>query len=223
MTNWFGGMGEVISAVLSNDAWELSNAISNNMGIWPLGLIVLLVLGVAILILYRMVPPIERYLEPTVMVTTYLLMGGIIFAGVIQRFFLDGQPSWSSTMPAWLFLIMAWFGCGYNVKLRTHLAFSEFRSNMSRNMQMFCLSLDAVLWIVFSWIVFVTGIRVTANSASNFSIVPGTDDTMQWWFLIVLPLSFALLTARALENWLTDYRNYKSGSTLISQAVIGGE
>lgn len=223
MTEWFGGMGVIISAILTNDAWEISNALSSNAGIWPLGFIVLLLLGILIMLLYRAVPPIERYLEPSIMVTAYLLMGLIIFSGVIQRFFLNGQPSWSSTIPAWLFLIMAWLGCGYNVKLRTHLAFSEFRSNMSRNLQMGCLALDAVLWIVFSWIVFVTGIRVTANSASNFAIVPGTDETMQWWFLIVLPLSFAMLTARALENFITDLRNYKSGETLIKQAVIGGD
>lgn len=223
MTNWFGGMGEVISAVLSNDSWEISNAFANNLGVWPLGLVALLILGTAIMFLYRAVPFLERYLEPSIMVSSYLLMGLIIFAGVIQRFFLDGQPSWSSTIPAWLFLIMAWLGCGYNVKLRTHLAFSEFRSNMSRNLQMGCLALDAVLWIGFAWIVFVTGIRVTANSASNFSIIPGTDEAMQWWFLIILPLSFAMLTARALENLIVDLRNYRSGETLIKQAVIGGE
>ena len=120
-------------------------------------------------------------------------------------------------------MIMAWFGAAYNVRLRTHLSFSEFRSRMPRTGQFACLLLDAVLWFLFAVIVMVTTARVAALSASNFQIVLGTDNTLQWWFLITAPASFLLMSGRVFQNLFEDIGNWRSGEPLIKQAVIGGD
>ena len=86
-----------------------------------------------------------------------------------------------------------------------------------------CLMLDAVLWVGFSWVVVVTSTKVAVNSAANFQIMLGTDNVMQWWFLLSVPLAFTTLVARVIENAVTDIANFRSGETLISQAVIGGD
>ncbi|WP_368185346.1 TRAP transporter small permease [Aestuariibius sp. HNIBRBA575] len=221
MPEWLTGVGGVISALFANDSWMLKQALAGPAS-WTAGLIFTLVGGFAVLLLYR-IRLIEKYLEPAIMVVSYLTIGGIIFAGVLQRFYFSGQPPWSTTLPPFLFLIMAWFGCSYNVKLRTHLAFSEFRTAMPRIGQISCLVMDAVLWIVFSWIVITTSTRVVVNSAANFQIMLGTDNVMQWWFLLTVPVAFIALTGRVLENLITDLRNYRSGAVMIKQAVIGGD
>ncbi len=222
MTHWFEGTGALIEALFANDSWMLSEAM-RSPAVWPLGLAATLIGGAVILLIYRASPFIERKLEPTVMVVSYFLIGAIIFVEVFRRFALDQQAPWSTTLPPFLFLIMTWVGCSYNVKLRTHLAFAEFRSIMPRPFQMACLTLDAVLWIGFSWVVIVTASKVTANSAANFQIMLGTDNVLQWWFLISVPLSFLILAARAMENWLRDLDAFVHDRPLIEQAVIGGE
>ncbi|MDZ7709726.1 MAG: TRAP transporter small permease subunit [Roseovarius sp.] len=222
MTGWFQGAGEIISALAAGDAWMLSEAMRHPV-VWPLGLMAMLVLAVGFLILYRVVPWAERNLEQSLMVVSYLAIGGIIFVEVIRRFVFSLQAPWSTTLPPFLFLIMTWFGCSYNVKLRTHLAFAEFRTAMPRKGQLACLMLDAVLWIGFSWVVIVTTLKQVVNSASNFQIMLGTDNVMQWWFLISMPIAFTTLVARVLENALRDIENYRRGDTLITQAVIGGD
>jgi len=222
MTGVFQGTGEILSAVASGDSWMLSSAMQQP-AVWPLGLIAMLAASIVFLVLYRVSGWFERNFESTIMVVSYLAIGGIIFVEVFRRFVLSEQAPWSTTIPPFLFLIMTWFGCSYNVKLRTHLAFAEFRNAMPRAGQMACLVLDALLWIGFSWVVVVTSTRVVANSASNFQIMLGTDNVMQWWFLISVPLAFTVLVARVLENLLTDIANFRSGETLIQQAVIGGD
>jgi len=89
--------------------------------------------------------------------------------------------------------------------------------------QIGCLLLDALLWIGFSWVVVATSSKVVANSAANFQIMLGTDNVMQWWFLLSVPLAFTTLVARVIENALTDLSNFRRGETLITQAVIGGD
>ncbi|MEM7732846.1 MAG: TRAP transporter small permease subunit [Pseudomonadota bacterium] len=217
------GMGEVISAFMSGDSFNVQSAMRGNPGIWPLGLIVTFVGGAIMALIYRAVPLIERHLEPTVMVVAYLAIGYIIFSGVVQRFYLSGQPPWSTTIPPFLFLIMAWVGCSYNVKLRTHLAFAEFRKSAPRTVQLFLLLLDAVLWLGFAWIVIVTTTQETVRAAANFSIMLGTDNVMQWWFLGTVPIAFILLTARVMENAIKDLKKYRNGDEMIEAAVIGGD
>ncbi len=213
---------EIVAALTTNDAWTINEAL-NLQGVWLLGAILLLAGGGFILIVYKSFPWLEKNFEKYVMVSSYLLIGTIIFVEVIRRFVFGVQAPWSTTLPPFLFLIMAWAGCAYNVKLRSHLGFSELRQNLPRPMQFFCLVLDAVLWIVFSWVVFVSAMRVTANSASNFQILLGTDDVLQWWFVISVPLSFMLITARSIENLVLDIKNYRSGAPLIQPISLNGE
>ena len=119
-------------------------------------------------------------------------------------------------------MIMAWFGATYNVRVRSHLSFSEFRSRMGRKGQLACLCLDSFLWMAFSIIVIVTTARAAALSASNFQIVLGTDNVMQWWFLITAPFAFLLMAGRVVENFFEDLENYREGREMINQTAIGG-
>jgi len=212
----------IIPTMLGGDWWEITQSLRTS-GAWITGTVATLLGGLLIAFIYAAVPFIDRHFERTIMVYSYLGIAVIIFVEVIRRFVFSLQAPWSTTVPPVLFLFMAWVGCSYNIRLRTHLAFNEFRMNMPRKMQFACLTLDAVLWLGFCIIIVVTGMRVTANAADNFQILEGTDNIMKWWFLISLPIAFMMMAGRVIENWYEDYRNLKSGAPLISQAVIGGD
>lgn len=206
---------------MAGDPWMLRSAMKAD-GAWVLGFLVAIIGGRVIAMLYKRIPLLDRHLERTFMVFSYLAIAIIIFWGVVDRFIFSNQQPWSTTVPPLLFMIMAWFGATYNVRLRSHLSFSEFRSRMGRKAQFACLCLDNVLWMAFAIIVIVTTARAVVLSASNFQIVLGTDNVMQWWFLLTAPLAFLLMAARVWENFLEDMGNYRSGDELIKQTVIGG-
>ncbi len=166
---------------------------------------------------------LERTPEKTIVVYSYIVMAAIIFIGVIQRFGFSSQVPWSTTIPPLLFMIMAWYGATLNIRLRTHLSFSEFRTKMGRKGQLFWLTFDNFLWLLFCVIVVTTTARATVNTYDNFAIVLGTDDIMRWWFMFTMPLCFILLATRAIENIVQDFSKYRSGETMIEQAVIGGD
>ncbi len=214
--------GALFSAFASQDSFEIRQALSPN-NVYVVGIFYLLFSGLVLAWVYHRVPVIERYFERTVMITCYLAIAMIIFWGVIDRFVFSNQQPWSTTIPPFLFMVMAWFGAAYNIRVRTHLSFSEFRTRMPRIGQFACLWLDFFLWFGFALIFLVTTLRVVALSASNFQIVLGTDDTMQWWFLLGAPVAATLMAARAVENIQDDIKNYRNGQPLIRQAVIGGD
>ena len=212
----------VIPAIFSGSTWDMRQAFDAD-GMWLFCFVFTLVVGYLAHLMYAKIPFLERHLERTTAVVMYLIIAGIICWGVIDRFVFSNQWSGSTTVPPFLFMVMAWFACSYNVKLRTHLSFSEFRSKMAPAGQMATLTLDAILWFGFCWIAITTSLRFTALSADNFQLVDGVDDVMKWWFYITVPIAFTLMSGRVIGNWLEDYGNYKAGTPIIKQAVIGGD
>lgn len=213
---------ELIKALFTFDSYTISSALKSPAA-WILGFFATIGLGYLLAKIYDKSPKFSENFEKTVMVTSYLVIALIIFVEVIRRFVFSVQAPWSTTLPPVLFMIMAWAGCAYNVHTRTHLSFSETRSKLGPSMQMACLTLDALLWIGFSWVVIVTSTRVVANSAANFQILLGTDGVMQWWFLLALPISFICVTARAMQNWKIDFDNYRAGEVLIKPSALVGD
>ncbi len=192
-------------------------------GMWLFCFVLTFVGGVIANEFFKRIPFMDQHLERGIAVVTYLMIAAIICWGVIDRFVFSRQWAGSTTVPPFLFMIMAWFGCSYNVRLRTHLSFSEFRSKMPRAGQMAALTMDTVLWYGFCWIAITTSLRFTAYSADNFQLVDGVDNTMKWWFYITIPIAFTLMSGRVVGNWLEDWHNYKSGNPILKQAVIGGD
>lgn len=219
-----GFFGVFVDIVTGNepDFFPLRSALRTEAA-WLWGLLTTLLGGIIVATIYRFVPWVERNLEKTIMVIAYLSIGAIIFIEVIRRFVFSEQFPWSTTIPGYLFLIMTWTGCSYNVRLRTHLSFSEFRSKMPRLPQMTLLALDAFLWWGICWLVIVTSMRVAANAGSNYMLVTGTNDVFVWWFLISLPLAFVLLSGRVFQNLFEDIRKYRHGDPMIEQTVLGGQ
>lgn len=212
----------VVPALFSGSSWEMRQAFDKD-GMWLFCFVFTFLGGLAAHYFYKFFPFMERHLERTISVVMYLIIAGIICWGVIDRFVFSSQWSGSTTIPPFLFMVMAWFACAYNVKLRTHLSFSEFRSKMPPSGQMATLTLDAILWFGFCWIAITTSLRFTALSADNFQLVDGVDDVMKWWFYTTIPIAFTFMSGRVIGNWLEDWANYKSGDRIIKQAVIGGD
>jgi len=209
-------------ALQDGDSWMISQAIRHHVLFWVVSFAIL-PLAFLILGLFKAVPVLDRNLEPTAMFFIYITIAGIIFVEVIRRFFFSVQAPWSTTLPPYLFLLLTWIGCAYNVKLRSHLSFGEVRSMMSPKAQLALSFLDAVLWYVMAVVVMVATLRLTANSAANFQLLLGTDNVMRWWFYIIVPLSWLVLYARVLENLIEDVRKYRAGLALTASTELARE
>lgn len=222
MSIW-ADMSTIVTATLSGDInFKVVQAYRSDAAWFVFGPITV-VGAVLVNYLYKLSPWIDRNFERMIAVTAYIIIALIIFVGVIERFVFSSQVPWSTTIPPLIFMIMSWYGCSYNVKLRTHLSFSEFRSNMGPKAQYFCLVMDNVLWFIFCIICVTTMSRITVNTYDNFAIVLGTDGVMRWWFIVTMPVCFVLMAGRVLSNALIDRNRYRNNETLIQQAVIGGQ
>lgn len=157
---------------------------------------------------------LDENAEKTIIVVAYGTMTAIIFVEVIRRYAFQQQAPWSTTVPVYLFLWIAWIGAAYNVRRRTHLRFEEFRRRLSYPLQFATLILDAVLWLIMAVIVLYFAIDYVQLLHMNFAIVPGTDNVMQWWFYMATPVGWSILIVRVIQNFIEDLDDYRHGRPL---------
>lgn len=163
---------------------------------------------------------LDRDIEKSIILITYTGMAGIICVEVVRRFLFNQQVAWSTSIPILLFLWVTWFGASYNIKQRTHLSLSEVRARLPYAGQFACLVLDAVLWIIFAFIVIYFSWQQTYLAYDNFAIVQGTDDVMQWWFYAATPLAWSLIIYRVLRNLHQDYQRFQRREAFQHQASL---
>jgi TRAP-type C4-dicarboxylate transport system permease small subunit len=163
---------------------------------------------------------LDRNLEKSIILVSYVTMAGIIFVEVIRRFLFSVQAAWSTTIPIYLFLFVTWMGAAYCAKNRTHLSFSEVRTRLPYKGQFACLILDAVSWISLAVIVIVYAIEQVIIAYDNFAIVQGTDDVLMWWFFTATPIGWTLLIFRTLQNLWADLKTFWRGDPFVLQHSI---
>ena len=157
---------------------------------------------------------LDRNLERTVILVAYTACAGIIATEVVRRFLFDQQVSWSTTIPAYMFVWLTWPGAAYGVKIRAHLAFSEFRAKLSRPIQYILLQIDYVLFLIFGCVAVYYSYELLLVQQNNFSTVPGTITVPAWWFYLATPVGWTMLMSRVLQNAVQDLVAMRTGQPL---------
>ena len=171
--------------------------------------------------LTRILRWLDANAEKAVIVVSYSIMAFIIFSEVIKRFVFKIQSPWSTSIPVYMFLFVAWTGAAYNVKTRTHLCFSEFRCRLSRKVQFVLQIVDAVCWWVFGIIVIIYSSEQVWIAYDNSAIVYGTNDLPLFIFFCITPLSWMLILLRSAQNLMEDTAKYRQGIPFVTDTPLG--
>jgi TRAP-type C4-dicarboxylate transport system permease small subunit len=166
--------------------------------------------GIAVAILRWL----DANLEKTIILTAYTACAGIIAVEVLRRFLIGEQVSWSTSIPAYMFVWLTWPGAAYGVKIRAHLAFAELRSRFPRPAQYALMQIDYILFLIFAAVAIYFSYKLLLLQQQNFSTVPGTLDTPTWWFYMATPVGWCLLVFRVLQNAMQDFRDFFGGRPL---------
>jgi C4-dicarboxylate transporter, DctQ subunit len=150
---------------------------------------------------------VERY----VMFVLYVFIAAIVGGEAILRYISGAQTQWGGTAAIHAFIFLSWLGCAYHVRRRSHIRFDALRNRLSRAGRFGCYLLDDVLWLVMAVIVIFYSIGLVNMHMTLGATLEGTDHFPYWIAVAAVPIGWALIVIRALQDMVLLVEEYRRG------------
>jgi TRAP-type C4-dicarboxylate transport system permease small subunit len=157
---------------------------------------------------------LDQNIENALIFPMYFIMMAIMAIGVVQRFFFRTSFHWAVYVCIGLFVWFSWLGCSWNVKERSHLRLSSFRTKMPRNVQLSLLMLDYILWIAFGIIASYYSMLQIIRLHDVGALIYGTETIPKWLVPACIPASFSILIFRVFQCAIQDIKDFKRNEPL---------
>lgn len=152
----------------------------------------------------------DRDLERTLMIWAFVLCAAIICFEAGRRYFFRSQAPWTPVAAIYLFILLTWVACAYNVKTRTHLRFDELRKRLPYSVQFALQLVDSAIWILLGCIITFYGVKQMMVQHQLGSLVQGTDHFPLWIPFMAVPLGWILVLWRVAQSVREDIRRFRA-------------
>jgi TRAP-type C4-dicarboxylate transport system permease small subunit len=143
---------------------------------------------------------LDANVERMVMLPLYTFIALMIGGEGILRYITSTQTQWGGTAAIQAFIFLSWVGCAYHVRHRSHLSFDAIRNRLPRKLRLAGMVIDDLIWLVLSGIVIYYSWDVVEMHRMLGATLEGTDSFPQWVASATVPLSWALIAVRALQD-----------------------
>lgn len=150
---------------------------------------------------------VERY----VMFVLYVFIATIVGGEAILRYISGSQTQWGATGAIHAFIFLSWIGCAYHVRRRSHIRFDAIRNRLSPAGRLTCYLLDDVLWLFMAAIVIYYSIGLVNMHMMLGATLEGTDRFPYWIAVASVPVGWALIVVRALQDMVLLVEEYRRG------------
>lgn len=162
---------------------------------------------------------LDNHFEPFIMIAAYASLTIIVATEVVRRFFFGAQTTWGAELSIHLFVWLTWFGASWGVKNGTHLTFPALRQLLPPYMQLMLYLFDNFLWLVLGVVVLYGAQKMITMQFTFGSVIQGSTIPM-WWSFSIVPLAWALIYVRAIQNCFRCVRRYRCGMPLASSTGL---
>ena len=153
---------------------------------------------------------IDRNAERRALLLFYVLLVGTMFIEVVRREVFSYSSIWGEEVVRYSFIYLAWIGAAAVVRERGHIRIDVLMNDVGPRVKaalyilgdlvMFAVALIAVYW----------SFETVLISAKFGSVTHGLRIS-QVWFLMAVPLGFALVILRLVQSFLRDLAALRDG------------
>ena len=153
---------------------------------------------------------IDRNAERRALLLFYVLLVGTMFIEVVRREVFSYSSIWGEEVVRYSFIYLAWIGAAAAVRERGHIRIDVLMNYVGPRVKaalyilgdlvMFAVALIAVYW----------SFETVLISAKFGSVTHGLHIS-QVWFLMAVPLGFALVILRLVQSFLRDLAALRDG------------
>lgn len=167
----------------------------------------------------RLLRALNAKCELWLMLWLYGYVISVIAVEVIRRFVFDYSSLWGEETARYTFVYLTWIGAAYAIKVRAHIRIDLLANALPPRGQALLNLLASVCAIVFACFALYWSLEPVAVSFRFGSVSDGLRITKAW-FLLAVPLGFALVLWRALQSLYIDLSDLRHGSVTTSSEKL---
>ena len=154
---------------------------------------------------------IDRNAERWLLLIFYVMLVITMAIEVIRREVFSYSSIWGEEIVRYSFIYLAWVGAAAAVKERAHIRIDVLMHYLGpRTKALLYIFGDLVMFVV-ALIALYWSFETVLVSAKFGSVTHGLRIS-QVWFLMAVPIGFALITLRLIQSFVRDVRSLKNGT-----------
>ena len=142
---------------------------------------------------------LEKWFEPTVIVTMLGAIIVLVFADVIARFAFSTSVAVANELARFCFVYMIYFGVSYAIRERRHMRVTVVLDLLPEDMRRWTFALAEVVFLVYSVVVCWLGVVITQQAFERGTILSSTQWPTGVLYAAII-LSGALSCLRLLQS-----------------------
>lgn len=154
---------------------------------------------------------IDQNAERWLLLTFYTMLVATMAIEVLRREVFSYSSIWGEEMVRYSFIYLAWIGAAAAIKERAHIRIDVIMHYLPPRPKALLYIFGDIVMFLVALVALYTSLE-TVHVSANFGSVTEGLRVSKVWFLMAVPLGFALVIWRLLQSFLRDVRSLRDGT-----------
>ncbi len=158
----------------------------------------------------NIIKSLDENAERWALLVLYVMLVATMAVEVLRREIFSFSSIWGEEIVRYSFIYLAWIGAAAAVKDRAHIRIDVILHYLSPRMKALFYIFGDLVMLVVAIIAVYWSFETVAVSWKFGSVSHGLRISMVW-FLLAVPVGFALMIIRLIQSFLHDFHSLRTG------------
>lgn len=158
----------------------------------------------------NIIKSLDENAERWALLVLYVMLVATMAVEVLRREIFSFSSIWGEEIVRYSFIYLAWIGAAAAVKDRAHIRIDVILHYLSPRMKALFYIFGDLVMLVVAVIAVYWSFETVAVSWKFGSVSHGLRISMVW-FLLAVPIGFALMIIRLIQSFLHDFHSLRTG------------
>ena len=158
----------------------------------------------------RILQALNQNAERWALLVFYVMLVATMFIEVLRREIMSYSSIWGEEIVRYSFIYLAWIGCASAVRERGHIRIDVILHYVSPRVKAALYIFGDIVMMIVAVIAVIYSFE-TVHVSWKFGSVTDGLRISRVWFLMAVPIGFALVILRLIQSMMRDIADFRAG------------
>lgn len=158
----------------------------------------------------RILQALNQNAERWALLVFYVMLVATMFIEVLRREIMSYSSIWGEEIVRYSFIYLAWIGCASAVRERGHIRIDVILHYVSPRVKAALYIFGDIVMMIVAVIAVIYSFE-TVHVSWKFGSVTDGLRISRVWFLMAVPIGFALVILRLVQSMMRDIADFRAG------------